>query len=105
LVCKELEKEHAFKAQKVMEKFPTGLEPLYQRMMERMTYDKDVEDVALFKSLLCTVTLAYRPLHLNEIGVLAGLEEDLYNDMQVMRLDLPKWKDVRALAGTEVVLR
>jgi hypothetical protein len=89
LVCKELEKEHAFKAQKVMEKFPTGLEPLYQRMMEQMTYDKDVEDVAHFKSLLCTVTLAYRPLHLNEIGVLAGLEEDLYNDMQALQ-DLVK---------------
>jgi hypothetical protein len=41
--------------------------------------------VKLCLEILSTITLAYRPLHLNEIGVLAGLEEDLYNDMQALQ--------------------
>jgi len=77
LVCKELEKVAARKAQKVMESFPAGLTPLYDRMMELVRQDEDDDEVELRLILLRTATLAYRPLDLDEIGFVAGYEEGL----------------------------
>jgi hypothetical protein len=54
-----------------------------------MQNNKSKKPVKFCLEILSTVTLAYRPLHLNEIGVLVGLEEDLYNNMQALQ-DLVK---------------
>ena len=85
LVCKELEKAQAWRTRDVYRRFPAGLEHLYQRMIEQIQHDRDVEEVEVCVQVLCTVTLAYRPLHLNEIGIIAGLPEDLYNDSQALQ--------------------
>ena len=85
LVCKELEKVEAWKTQTVLKRFPGGLEPLYQRMTEQIKDDRDAEDVELLGKLLFTVTLACRPLHLDEIGVISNLPADISNDTQALQ--------------------
>jgi hypothetical protein len=85
LVCKELEKVQAWRTQDVCRRFPAGLKHLYQRMMEQIQHDRDAKEVEVCVQILCTVTLACRPLHLNEMGFIAGLPEDLYNDSQALQ--------------------
>ena len=85
LVCKELENVPGWRTPSIYRKFPAGLEPLYQRMMEQIHHDRDSEELEICTQILCTVTLACRPLHLNEIGVIAGLPEDLYKDLQALQ--------------------
>ena len=85
LVCKELEKVPAWRTPDVYRRFPVGLKHLYQRMMEQIQHDREVEEVEVCIQILRTVTLACRPLHLNEIGVIAGLPEDLYKDSQALQ--------------------
>jgi NACHT domain len=85
LVCKELEKVLAWRTRDVCRRFPAGLKHLYQRMMEQIQHDRDVEEVKVCVQILCTVTLACRPLHLNELGIIAGLPEDLHNDSQALQ--------------------
>jgi hypothetical protein len=98
LVCKELEKVKAWKTQTVLERFPRGLEPLYQRMIEQIQDDEDTEDVELCTKLLCTVTLACRPLDLDEIGVIANFPEDLSKDTQALQ-------DLAASCGSFLTVR
>jgi len=85
LVCKELEKVPAWRTPEVYRRFPVGLKHLYRRMMEQIQHDREVEEVEVCIQILRTVTLACRPLHLNEIGVIAGLPEDLYKDSQALQ--------------------
>ena len=85
LVCKELEKVQAWRTREVYRRFPAGLNYLYQRMLEQIQHNGDVEEVEVCVQILCTITLACRPLHLNEMGVIAGLSEDLYNDSQALQ--------------------
>ena len=87
LVCKELEKVAARKTQKVLERFPAGLEPLYARMMKsvRRDEDEDEDEVELREGVLRTVTLARRPLDLTELGILAGFEKELNSNVQYLR--------------------
>jgi len=68
----------------VLETFPEGLEPLYSRMMDQLQNNKRKKAVQFCLKILCIVTLAFRPLQLNEIGVIAGLE-DLYSDVQALQ--------------------
>ncbi|KAL9078303.1 MAG: hypothetical protein Q9157_002766 [Trypethelium eluteriae] len=76
LVCKELEKVAARKALRAVQQFPTGLTPLYGRMMELVRQENDEEEVELRLRLLRTVTLTFRPLDLNEIGIIGGFERE-----------------------------
>lgn len=56
----------------VLEEMPAGLIPLYGRMMDQI---RKLERSApeFCRLILATVVLAYRPLHLLELGVLSGL--------------------------------
>ena len=83
LVCKELEEVPTWITQDVYTKFPAGLEPLYQRMLEqiRRRHPKEVE---VYLQTLRTITLSYRPLHLGEVGIVAGLPEYLSNNSKAL---------------------
>ena len=85
LVCKELEKVLAGRTKAILRTFPAGLEPLYERMIVQVEHERDLEEVRLCKQILCTVTLACRPLGLNEMGIIAGLPEDVLNDLQYLQ--------------------
>jgi NACHT domain len=85
LVCKALENVLAGTAERTLKTFPAGLEPLYGRMMGQIERERDFAEIGLCKQILCTVTLACRPLCLNEIGIIAGLPEDVANDVQYLQ--------------------
>jgi hypothetical protein len=55
---------------------PKGLTPLYDRMIKQIQQlDYDYPQLCLLT--LATAALAYRPLHMLEIRLLAGLEEEI----------------------------
>ena len=85
LVCKELEKVQAWRTRHVYTKFPAGLEPLYQRMLEQIQHNGDPEEVEVYLQTLRTITLSYRPLHLGEMRIIAGLPEYLGNNSKALQ--------------------
>jgi hypothetical protein len=80
LVCKALNTIPTYKTESVLHKFPTGLEPLYERMMEQLYTQGDAEDADLCEQLLRSVTVAFRPLQLADLSVLADLPEEFQGD-------------------------
>ena len=66
LVCKELERVRAQKAKLHLRTFPAGLDPLYGRMLNIVLNQEDKIDAELCLQILCSVTLAFRPLQLEE---------------------------------------
>jgi hypothetical protein len=77
LVVQDLQ-EHSDpeKMLEVLRKVPQGLTSLYNRMIEQIQKREEDRDLCLL--LLSVVTLAYRPLHLQELCRLAGLYEQRY---------------------------
>ena len=73
LVCKELSKVRQQKVRSMLENMPAGLVPLYERMLAQVLHQQDQDDIELCRRILCTVTLAFRPLGLEEISALARL--------------------------------
>jgi hypothetical protein len=74
LVFQELQRIQARHVLKVLKDIPAGLSLLYQRMMKQIVelkYDRD-----FCYLVLATVTIAYRPLHLLELGTISGLPEE-----------------------------
>ncbi len=91
LVCKKLEKMPPSRALLALNRFPAGLKPLYQRMLQQVEgridsqdYDKEEEidehDIELRRCLPRSRSSAFRPLSVIELGVLAGLEQELWWD-------------------------
>jgi NACHT domain len=60
----------------VLNRIPKGLRPLYGRMINQIQrLDYDYPQLCLL--ILATATLAYRPLHILEMRLLSGLEEEI----------------------------
>ena len=76
LVCKELRKVRQQKVKSLLEMIPPGLIPLYERMLDQVFHQEDEEDIKLSRRILCSVTLAKRPLRLEEIAVFADISDD-----------------------------
>jgi hypothetical protein len=83
LVCKELEKVPFYRTRKVLEELPPGLNPLYDRMMSQITAE-DAETARYCKDILRTITLALRPLQLEELAATVGLPRDEFGDAQAV---------------------
>jgi len=79
LVCKELKRVQARKTREACSRFPAGLVPLYQRMMKQIEQGDNVEEL---KQVLRTITVAYRPLDLSEMKVIASLSKGLSSEEQ-----------------------
>jgi WD40 repeat protein len=60
---------------------PSGLVPLYERMMRRIR-QLQPEHVELCRLVISAATVAYRPLHLCELGVLSGLPQNVSDDLR-----------------------
>jgi hypothetical protein len=79
LVFKELQSVPRYSVLDVLESLvnmPTGLTSLYDRMMNQIERLR-ARDPEICRSVLRTVTVAYRPLHLLELPILAGFEGHL----------------------------
>lgn len=70
---------------RVLNAIPKGLKPLYGRMIEQVQKLKDEYCYLCFRTL-STATLAYRPLHVLEMLVLAGLQDELSDLEDVERI-------------------
>ncbi|KFA81663.1 hypothetical protein S40288_09150 [Stachybotrys chartarum IBT 40288] len=72
LVYQELEQVEEWDVDDVLKELPSGLEGLYGRMIQQIQQLKR-KDPERCSSVLATVSTAYRPLYLEELGHLAGL--------------------------------
>jgi hypothetical protein len=82
LVCKELESVPLYRTRSVLRELPPGLDPLYDRMMTQIVAQKDAQTTRFCTDTLRSVTLAYRPLRLDEIAVAAGLPTNEFSSAQ-----------------------
>ncbi|KAI8944213.1 WD40-repeat-containing domain protein [Xylaria longipes] len=82
LACKELKE---LEESKGLQYAKLKLDPL--RLLEEIPSDLEelLEDTNICWSLLSIVTLAYRPLHILELGTLSNLARDISEDAEIMR--------------------
>ncbi|PWI64387.1 hypothetical protein PCL_10525 [Purpureocillium lilacinum] len=76
LVVKELQNVESHYVLAVLEEMPKGLEELYGRMMKQIQRLKR-SDPELCWLVLSAAILAYRPLHILELGLLSGLPDEI----------------------------
>ncbi|KAH8758068.1 Pfs, NACHT and WD domain protein [Hyaloscypha sp. PMI_1271] len=80
LALKELEIVDSWDVLDVLQEMPPELEPLYDRML-RQVQQLQRKDPEFCRLVLSTMTLAYRPLHLLEIGALSGLPRQISTNL------------------------
>lgn len=85
LVFKELQDVLSGEVLQVLEEVPADLIPLYDRMMEKIHLLKR-RHPEFCRLILSTTTLAFRPLHLLELWVLAGLKGEISNIAELERM-------------------
>ncbi|KAH8668676.1 beta transducin-like protein HET-E2C*4 [Xylariales sp. PMI_506] len=68
----ELERASKWDVRKVLDEVPPSLDELYKRMMQQIAQLKQ-ENPIFCRQILATISAAYRPLHLTELGLLSGL--------------------------------
>jgi hypothetical protein len=93
LVCQELETTSKRHALEKLKRFPSGLYPLYRRMMQDLSGS---DDSTTCKQILATVALAYRPLMLAELTALVG---------ELECHDLPTIQELVSRCGSFLTLR
>ncbi|RYO92932.1 hypothetical protein DL762_001423 [Monosporascus cannonballus] len=69
----------------VLEEIPSGLTELYDRMIEQIRHLKPKHREYCYR-VLSTATLAYRPLHLLKLQVLAGFQDGITYLADLMRI-------------------
>ena len=72
LVFKELATLDGWDAIDAVKKIPPGLSELYDHIMTRIGHEREI-DQQRCKNVLVALSLAYRPLFLSELAILAGL--------------------------------
>jgi hypothetical protein len=80
LVLQELERVETWDILEVLKEIPAGLQQLYDRMMRQIQHLK-YSSATFCRLILSTTILAFRPLHLLELGILSGLPEEVSNNL------------------------
>ncbi|RAL03535.1 uncharacterized protein BO80DRAFT_453197 [Aspergillus ibericus CBS 121593] len=83
LVVQELEHVDGWKVEEVVNDVPRGLDDLYQRMIDQMKQLSN-EHREYCQLILSATALAYRPLHLLELGVVCGLPDKITGNSQYL---------------------
>lgn len=83
LVCQSLESTAKRNVLKKLNSFPSGLEKLYQRMMQQISVS---DDAGLCKQILALNALVYRPLTLGELLVIVDPSECIESETQLREL-------------------
>jgi len=89
LACKKLLKVSSRKALSTLQDLPPGLPQLYGRMINQVFQTEDEEDQGICLEILRSVTLAFRPLSMEELIPIAELlpeiqAEDLSNLIELV---------------------
>ena len=95
LVCQNLEKSSRLNTLAMLNTFPPGLDPLYERMI-RLICSSD--NVHLCKQILAFVAIVYRPITLNELTSFAKLPNGAPDDLK-------SWTEVIGLCGSFLTIR
>ena len=85
LVVQELDKEEVeiWHVLQIVEELPPDLDGMYHRMLNNIK--RRERDSEFCRHILSAATVAYRPLHLAEIGGLSGLPEQVMKSMENVR--------------------
>jgi hypothetical protein len=70
LVCQNLEKDSSLDILESLKRFPSGLDSVYQRMIQQINDIDDINDAKYCFQTLGIVLLVYRPVTLVELGCL-----------------------------------
>ena len=80
LACNILQTVPPWKILSTLEQVPRGLDFIYERMMNQILDLEDSDDVEICKRILISAILARRPLHVKELGAIANLSKELWED-------------------------
>ncbi|EMD92741.1 hypothetical protein COCC4DRAFT_197430 [Bipolaris maydis ATCC 48331] len=94
LACQHLQVTARRNVLRKLQSFPSGLDALYERMMQQISRKDDAE---LCKEVLAAVTLVYRPITLKELVTLVAPLEDLTSDAEL--------QEIIGLCGSFLTLR
>ncbi|KAH7558833.1 hypothetical protein BM1_04970 [Bipolaris maydis] len=94
LACQHLQVTARRNVLRKLQSFPSGLDALYERMMQQISRKDDAE---LCKQVLAAVTLVYRPITLNELVTLVAPLEDLTSNAEL--------QEIIGLCGSFLTLR
>lgn len=85
LACRELSKPtvKVMNTKSVLVKLPSGLVPMYQRILEQLLLVEE-ESLVFCVNILRAMVVALRPLTLPELAIAAGLPEEHRHDMPVL---------------------
>jgi nucleoside phosphorylase len=86
LACKRLLKVTPRKALSTLENLPPGLDGLYAQMMVQVLQCEDEDDKVLCLQILRSVSLAFRPLSMEELITTSGLPKGLLNNNSLPEL-------------------
>jgi WD40 repeat protein len=96
LACKSLVKVSRRKTLSTLENLPPGLGDLYARMMQLVLQGEDEEDRNFCLQILRSVSLAIRPLSIEELIIVAQLPKEFLDDSV---------SDLVELCGSFIVIR
>lgn len=86
LACRELSKPSVLSVntEEVLLQLPSGITPLYTRIMDQVLTSSDEKSTLYIKSILQSMVVALRPLTLPELAVVAGLPKQYQRNIRVL---------------------
>ncbi|KAK3360107.1 HET-R [Lasiosphaeria hispida] len=104
LVLQELSKDEveSWHVLPIVKDVPRGLDGMYERMLTEI--DRYRWDADLCRQILSAATVAYRPLHLAEIGALSGLPEQITKSTENVRKIVAKCRSFLTVRDDRIYL-
>ena len=86
LACRELSKPSVLSVntEQVLLQLPSGITPLYTRIMDQVLTSSDERSTLYIKSILQSMVVALRPFTLPELAVAAGLPKQYRHNLHVL---------------------
>lgn len=86
LACRELSKPSvlSINTEETLSHLPSGITPLYTRIMDQVLTSGDEKSTVYIKSILQSMIVALRPLMLPELAVAAGLPKQYHHNLHVL---------------------
>jgi WD40 repeat protein len=85
LVCQRLETVPRYNVKAAIAQFPKGLVPLFERMLHLLLQNEDEQEAQFCVSMVRSAVLAWNPIHIKEIGYIAGLRREISDDETSLR--------------------
>ena len=95
LLCQNLENTPRRKTLEKLNRFPPGLDSLYERMIQQICNSDDAD---LCKRILASIAIIYRPVTIKELTSLTKMPEDMVDDLESLR-------EVISLCGSFLTVR